>query len=586
MSRNDAVVGGPAEPRPTFSTLLSIVLVLVVVHSARARALNRIDLEEVLEKPLSPGSIALLTEHVQDTRAIDRLSEALRDPRAEIRSAAARVLYASGGKVLVGELEAALGKETDRASAQELVRAVIAFGGPDRSELALHAAERLDMASTVGMLLAAVEREKALRHLDRLRNMPAFDSLTSFLHVSSRTSFDFLAPLAARSLREPDVELWRAYLALARERGERVSDGHLVFTINAPTEELRLETLSFLLHELTRRRWLPPSVESVVEDRVAARGSVESVDEAFFLELIARSRGSDSTESSEWILMRREEQPTPLMFPTVRELALLTKDERRALSSQLQGDKDTFDRWLENRESVPRGLNEVMPSAKQPSRTAPVWSTVGGYPPGLVADLLRVTGCSPITGVHAAADASFSMDGRPIRIDAVQGEAIGGCSDAARALFLNYVLAPGDLSRTGAWEKLLILFSPDFLSCLEGATALHSREGRDIRATGEALDFPDLKKHPAPENPLAFVGAGSWAFVDLTAVISVSGCLRNIRVTDSLDPQHDFDSIETLSRWKFEPFVLDGVPVPRKGGIRVWFRGAGKVVPRRDQKRY
>ncbi len=536
------------------------------------------ELDPLLLEPVSPGAIALLVEHTEDPRAIERLSEALLDPRAPVRAAAARVLLASGSKALADELEHALKLETSRDAARELSRAVLTLGGADRVELALDAAERLEIASVVAMQLAAVERERALRHLARLRSIPSFDVLTSFLNLCSRASFESLALFAPRALRDVDVEMWRAYLLVARERSERVDEGLLTFSVGATEPAIRIETLAFLVFGLSQSRPLPSVVEAAVVERIAARAAslIESVEESFLLELIARQRGAPPVENVEWMRRRREHRPTPLLSSNRVLLEWMTRDERRAWSSYLLGDEEGLDEWLASRDRARTPLAAATPLARAASRTTPLWSTVGGYPAELVADVLRVTSCVFRDRPPAQAEANFSVDGRPIRIalPAVPGTASDGCDQAVRALFSNYVIAPGDLEASANWEILFLLFSDDFLECSSAATGAYSREWRDIRASGVPARLPKVRR-PIGGNVgiVEGIGAGSWAFVMTSMTIEATGCPTNMRIVDGLDPDRDLEVLDALAALRFQPLVWKESPVPFKVRVPFWFQG-------------
>jgi protein TonB len=82
------------------------------------------DWRRALEGPLTAGSVALLVEHGQEPAVQQRWSQALRDPRAPVRAAAARAVYASRTRELAAELSQALADETDPTAADEELHAV------------------------------------------------------------------------------------------------------------------------------------------------------------------------------------------------------------------------------------------------------------------------------------------------------------------------------------------------------------------------------------------------------------------------------------------------------------------------------
>lgn len=70
------------------------------------------DLDRLLARPLSPGSVALLVERGQERAVWDRWAEALRDRRPETRGTAARAIHVSGA-LLREAVEKALEQESD-----------------------------------------------------------------------------------------------------------------------------------------------------------------------------------------------------------------------------------------------------------------------------------------------------------------------------------------------------------------------------------------------------------------------------------------------------------------------------------------
>jgi TonB family protein len=86
------------------------------------------DWRDRLEGPLTAGSVALLVEHGREPAVQQRWSQALRDPRAPVRAAAARAVYASGTRAAAGDLREALKVETDATAEREETRALAVLG--------------------------------------------------------------------------------------------------------------------------------------------------------------------------------------------------------------------------------------------------------------------------------------------------------------------------------------------------------------------------------------------------------------------------------------------------------------------------
>lgn len=100
------------------------------------------DLQELLGRPLSPGAVGLLVTHAPEPRVLSRWAEALKDPRPEVRAAAARAINVSGAVTLVPDVAAALAAETDGPAGAEQAAALAALGGPARHDELRAAAQR------------------------------------------------------------------------------------------------------------------------------------------------------------------------------------------------------------------------------------------------------------------------------------------------------------------------------------------------------------------------------------------------------------------------------------------------------------
>ncbi len=94
-------------------------------------------------KPLTPGSVALLVEHGSEPATREVWAAALKDPRPEVRAAAARVINVSGAAALVDDLKRSLSLEEDLPAAEEEIRALSALGGNDATGAVAAAIERL-----------------------------------------------------------------------------------------------------------------------------------------------------------------------------------------------------------------------------------------------------------------------------------------------------------------------------------------------------------------------------------------------------------------------------------------------------------
>ncbi|HSS44535.1 MAG TPA: hypothetical protein VLO07_04255, partial [Thermoanaerobaculia bacterium] len=115
----------PKTQGPVSTLVLASGLLLVGPCAARAD-----ELEKLLRRPLSPGSIALLASHTLEKGVVERLRAALTSPEPEVRGVAARVINLGGVTELLSDVQATLTEESDPDAAREEVRSLCSLGGP------------------------------------------------------------------------------------------------------------------------------------------------------------------------------------------------------------------------------------------------------------------------------------------------------------------------------------------------------------------------------------------------------------------------------------------------------------------------
>jgi TonB family protein len=466
------------------------------------------------------------------------------------------VIHAASVQALVSSVTEALARETDSDAATEMVMAVA--GDAESEAVVLEAARRLGIARIAAPALAAGAGLRALEHLDRLRELDSDLPLTSFLRIASRDRLEALGPRVARALRERDPALWKAYLEAARKSNQEVSGGLL--SVGITIEALKSATLFHALASGARVA-VPP--ESVLDG-----------EETFLVELLARREGRKPHESKAWIASRAAGEETPLndtrepRFDKV--LLLLTKNERRALSSQIRRDPESLDVWYER---AKKAEGEVVQTEGPIARTAAM-RTVSDFPDGFVASILDVTGCAPeaVIGIEAA-EVDYSLAGRPERVlfNPFPFE-VQSCSAASRALVLTSVVPPHSLSAKEDWSTLLVLLEPGFLSCLSEPRPRSWIDGRAGAHAGDAIKQLNKVREMAPVYPPTSLAAGIQGDVVLDAMVTTSGCVRAIQTLRSPDSRLALASVVAVSGWRYEPPRLEGKPVPMVMEFTVSFR--------------
>jgi TonB family protein len=93
-------------------------------------------LKKVLSMPVSPGSVALLSLHVTELRAQQRIAAAIGDPDPLVRAVAARVVFTRGIAAFLPEIAGRLARETNGHAAYEQTRALSLAGSQYEAEIA------------------------------------------------------------------------------------------------------------------------------------------------------------------------------------------------------------------------------------------------------------------------------------------------------------------------------------------------------------------------------------------------------------------------------------------------------------------
>ncbi|HEX4439588.1 MAG TPA: hypothetical protein VH854_05930, partial [Thermoanaerobaculia bacterium] len=181
------------------------------------------ELEKLLKRPLSPGSVALLVPHAAAPAAAERIAAALRSPDPAVRGAAARVANVAGSAGLVGGIAEALHSESDARAALEEMRMLVSVQGASADTAVFEAARRFAPALD-GPVLELYARARGLTALpvyfDQFRGSAlSATSRVKFFRLATRGQPDALAAAASLALGRRDTAAWRAILAVASHLG-------------------------------------------------------------------------------------------------------------------------------------------------------------------------------------------------------------------------------------------------------------------------------------------------------------------------------------------------------------------------------
>jgi TonB family protein len=553
---------------------VGVVLAFLACASIPAGAAQAVaTLDELLARPLSPGTVALLVEHASDNRVVARWSEALTDPRPAVRAAAARAADVAGRGSLVPELSAALAAETDPAAAAEQAEALAAIGGAARDDELLAAARRQPtFLPAVARSLARHRGRAALAHADVLRSLSEQGGLLGFVELATRHDPAALTYAGAIALRERDEALLSAVLEASREAA--LDDGVLISGLGSAAPGLRRAVLWHLV--------LTPAdpAAAVVE---AADATPEAQDATALAqgrlayEMVRRRLKRPPRPDPGWADALRAPDEDGAPIELARHPAFLRRlsgPELAALSERARGDARALTEWL--REDPPED------APPQSARSAGASGTGLGipddFPPGLLADLLQVSGCAPGNrqDLFHGAEVTYGPDGRPRRVTMFAPGAVPpGCVQAVKAMALLTLGPPTAPGAAAPAEILIVPLVKGVLACMAEpppppaapeAALSPQRVGRGH------IQEPKKLHHVAPWYPGGARDARIEGVVILEATIAPSGCVRSVKRLRSRDPRLDVVSLIAVAQWRYTPTLLNGVPVPVIMTVTVNFR--------------
>jgi TonB family protein len=185
---------------------------------------------------------------------------------------------------------------------------------------------------------------------------------------------------------------------------------------------------------------------------------------------------------------------------------------------------------------------------------------VSGLPKGITQDLISVGGCrsSSQTRWYAVAGIEFGMHGLPRHVSLLVVPSKSDCRQAAETIFLMSG-APDDGRLKGGRGVYVAPFEPDCLICNEEGVAPVERasESSDvIRVRGKVV-APKLVNRVEPLYPLEARRQNQEGINIYEAVISPTGCVREVRLLKGSYPLLDLTGMEAIARWRYKPATLN-----------------------------
>lgn len=486
----------------------------------------------------SVGEIVLLATRPSPESAA-RLRTALSDGDPRVRLAAARVVSATSARELWSPVSQALFVEQDPAPAAEQIRAMLHLQGARAVPLIEAHAVRLGgpAARSLADWLALHDVAGLVARLPSLagRVAPGVDSLRAAVTRAAAdpaSRHDVLTAWAAVA----SGEEWKMTLqsVLRFDADIQTAEATLIEALRSAREPIRQDTAWFMLEALAAGHSLPRPLLAAVE-----RPDVVTGWESFGRELLVRyGRRADPVDAASFLAR----VPAVHRMRSMGRLQLLSPNEQDVMKRR---DPSLLG-------APPR----PMASGQLPTvRSVQLWMR------GLIDDLASAAGCSlPPVAVTGVARVTHHADGRPGKIEAATDKLSPSCVPVFHALLMTSI---SEVDRPVSQDQQLLYVLPlsqRFAQCTGRAFGALRRVGGE-HGSG-VIRTPRKTRDIKPVYPQPLMRAGRQGTVILDAVLSDTGCVRDLYVSHSAGTVGlDLAALEAVSQWEFEPTLLDGEPI-------------------------
>lgn len=563
-------MGSPGACRPESHATASSLLLAAGIVLAHPNAIRADELEDLLRRPPTPGSVALLASHARDKGVADRLKLALTSSEPDVRGVAARLIDLRGLADFLPDLQSALTAEADPDAATEEARALVSLGGPAYDEVVLAAARRFTgkLDPELVRILARVRGPQALDlYFTSLHDISLSTSdREAFFRIASRGQRDPLIAAAAIALGHRDAVAWQAILNIAAEAGLTLDQPVMVEALRSEPV-FRGEAAWYLAKTYCGGRPTNSSeILATISEAETTGLQAGDPELRFGAEMLRRVLGRPPVEDEAWIACL-ESNPTCHLDSDFLESPLidyLTPRERKAILRRNDADLP------------PKGKSGGKKSSSKQSRDEPRLRLVTGLPKGTARDLIKTGGCTSNSRErrYAVARIEFRVDGLPSHVRLEVASSGPMCREIAASLFLMTLTPPDDYVPLDRTLKYVALFDPDSLQCSEALTP--SPVAKDLpdifRVRGKAVVAPKLVRKVEPFYPESARQDREEGVSLYEAIISQTGCIRDLRLLKSSTALFDLSGMEALSHWRYTPATLNGRPVNVYLTVTVTFR--------------
>jgi len=507
---------------------------------------------EALARSISPGSVALLVPYASQPAVVERLKQALADPRPEVRAVAARIAFTTRHQALAPALAAALEKEQNPVAGAEIVRALALIRGAAADAAVRAALTRFDSRAT----LAWAETLVRVRPADlwpQLADLPNATVLGHLLFDNAVAQPDAASVAFANVRATPGLQPALVAILVQARISRKLPPWPIVAagldTPGPPRQAAALLVLTLQLKDVA----LPPEAAATLHDLPASP-------DLAWMPVLAE-------------LVRRGTEPKTPPRPLVAQIERI---DAATAPKDLGYDPITayFDKaeaaafrrvagpgWEQPEQPKSLAPNPVKPSS--PAQTAPaveppktVTRLARAMSVDMMRDLVTLLECSPSPGQVARIDVQYKPTGQVRSVSRIL-EGSSGCLQLA-SIVAALEVAPGHEPVTAdRVDRLIVGLRPADLACERYPPALEPPPTRP----GAHITVPKKTRNIAPVYPDEAIQKRIQGVVVVEADITTSGCVAEARHRPE-NPGLDDAAVAAVSVWEYETARLEGKKVP------------------------
>lgn len=522
--------------------LVALVGIVPCARAEEARTLGAPSLDEILAREVTPGTLGLMIESPRNPRVHAVIVAALRDERADVRAAAARMVYVTRLESAAADLRAAFDAESSASAASEQVAALLLLSPADE-ETVLRRAAQVDrfVLEQAGRKLALLRPAALVSRLPLLSELGLGEAAQrEALEIAILGNPAATEELGRSILQRGDAYSWGFYLGAFEHAGLPPPAALLAAALGKPSTKVST------LYWMAAGAWWKGGEKDALARALGALPARETL-EGWLVEIVRRQGGLHSTSLTGRVAETDADKLGPLVMKS-KVRRVLTIEERARLGQALYGDP----LWLVADPGWPEFAALAQPGPE----------LVAALPTGFVASVVTEAGCEAREGELMAARAGFDERGVPQTVERV-GTSAGisaECDRAGSAVLWAHV---SGLPRPATNVTVLVLsLEPEATSCSLQA----EKKTRDIAEVWGKKPIEPLEI----QSPGAVDGMRRPPKVAVAIEVGSDGCVRSAVPAKGAMSRAAVEALRTVAAWRYARYTAEGKPVT--------FRTVGNVV--------